>query len=271
MIKRILIVSAVVFSQFAYAELNDAAVKVQWGYKGNTGPIHWGELSSDFAVCSSGKTQSPIDIPRKTMKQIESLEIHYEPAPLVIMDDGPTELMIGKNQTIINDGHGIQVNFKAADKEFITFNQQQYHLVQFHFHSPSENAWHGQAFPLEVHFVHQGPDGQLAVIGVFIKGGASNPAIEKIVSHLPSEEGKAFPIKDEAINPLDLLPSDRRLYSFAGSLTTPPCSEGVHWFMMAEPITATPAQIVELRKAAGGVNARPIQPLHGRVINYSTP
>lgn len=255
-----------------YAEVNDSAIKTTWGYKGNIGPEYWAKLNPNFALCATGKTQSPVNIMKKFKFSTNfKLTVNYEPAPLIIMDDGPTSLQIGSVQTIINEGHGIQVNFhdEYAKKESIIFDSNTYLLKEIHFHSPSENQLHGRGFPLEIHFVHQGENGKLAVIGVFVDGGNPNPALQKIIDHLPKEPGKEFEIANEKINPLDLLPVKKNYYSFMGSLTTPPCSEGVQWILMDDVITASPAQILQLRQAANGANARTVQPLNYRAVTFS--
>jgi carbonic anhydrase len=170
---------------------------------------------------------------------------------------------------MINDGHSIQVNFPAKDiKETLTLAGKPYRLVQFHLHSPSENQWHGRSFPMEIHFVHQSSDGQLVVMGVFVNAGKQNTTFQQLMDHLPQSQGTSFLISGVSVNPANLLPTQRDYYEFDGSLTTPPCTEGVHWIVMAEPITASPAQINSLRNAAGGANARPVQPLHHRTISY---
>jgi carbonic anhydrase len=267
---RALVIGVSLSGLLVYADTNDIGVKVKWGYIGNVGPTKWGQLDPSFVLCDIGRSQSPINIVKQTTKTQHSLTLHYESAPLIMMDNGPTALMMGNTQTIINDGHGVQVNFpQSQSNEFMTWEDKTYRLVEFHFHSPSENQWHGQSYPMEIHFVHQGKRGHVAVIGVFVKGGKENPTLETIIRHLPQQEGKAFPIKGEQINPLDLMPSVKDHYDFAGSLTTPPCTEGVRWIVMADAITASPAQIVQLRKAAGGANARPVQPLNGRTISYT--
>jgi carbonic anhydrase len=247
-----------------------AADDVKWGYKGSIGPEKWGSLSKSFAICLKGKAQSPIDIPRKVTDKENSLAINYQNAPMVIVDDGETDLMIGDTQTIIHDGHGIQLNFPVEAKEIITFNGADYHLVQFHIHTPGENKQHGQVFPMEIHFVHQGDGGKLAVIGVLAKISKDNhPVIEKIVNNLPKEEGKPQTIDGQQVNPMDLLPAKRDFYSFVGSLTTPPCAEGLQWIVMAEPINISSEQLAKLKKAVDGANARPAQRLNGREISFT--
>jgi carbonic anhydrase len=246
-----------------------AAEDVKWGYKGPIGPDKWGSLSKNYAICQIGKTQSPIDIPRKVNNKEGSLNINYQNAPMTIVSNGDVAPS-SDTQTVVNNGHGIQLNFPADAKETITLNGTDYRLVQFHIHAPSETKWHGQSFPMEIHFVHQDDSGKLAVIGVLAKIGKENqPAMESILNHLPKEPGKPQSIEGQSINPSDLLPAKRSYYSFVGSLTTPPCAEGVQWIVMAEPITISSAQLTKLKKAIGGSNARPVQPLNGREISFT--
>lgn len=249
--------------------VDDAAVAVKWGYVGRTGPLRWGQLSPSFAMCANGKLQSPINIPNKVSTASNTLSINYHSAPMEIVDNGITKIMIGNKQTIINTGHGIQLNFSPESKESITFNGKHYRLVQFHLHAPSENKLRGSTYPLEIHFVHQSDDGQLAVIGVFARTGKIDPSLQKIVDNLPAEEGKIQTIQGESIDPMSLLPTQRDYYSFTGSLTTPPCTEGVQWIMMPDTITASFTQIIKLKHAMGGTNARPEQPLNGRQVSYA--
>lgn len=253
-----------------FADINNSGVKVKWGYIGNISPVRWGQLDTKFALCSKGNSQSPINIDRKFKKLNADLQIHYQPAPMRIVDDGTTNLFINSTQTIINDGHGIQLNFPAdGPKETIQFNGVKYHLVQFHVHSPSENTLSGQAFPMEIHFVHQSDDGKIAVIGVFVKTGKANPVLQSLIDHFPKDEGVEHTLQGVRINPLDLIPEQRSFYYFAGSLTTPPCTEGLQWIVMPQPIMASSAQVLMFRNAAGGENARPVQRLHKRKIYYS--
>ncbi len=266
----VFIISACLLSFSAFADVDNSSIKVAWGYKGNTGPERWGQLNPAFALCAGGKSQSPINIIKKVQNTPFDLTLHYQSAPMEIVDDGITNLMIGNTQTIIRDGHGVQINFKPHfPAESITYNGKDYRLIQFHIHSPSENEWQSQSFPLEIHFVHQGEKGQLAVIGVFVKSGIANPTLQKMIDHLPNEMGKEQDIEHVSINPINLMPVKKKYFSFMGSLTTPPCSEGVQWIVMSDMITASPSQILLLRKASGGGNARHVQPLNKRKIYYS--
>lgn len=250
--------------------LNDSGVKVKWGYEGRTNPNKWGQLSPAFRLCAKGKSQSPINISNPLSDDKNSLAIHYQSDPLNIVDNGDTELLIGKTQTLINEGHGVQVNFPAQyEKELITYNGADYQLIQFHMHTPSENKLNGKSFPLEIHFVHQGENGSIAVIGVFVKIGEENAELKKIIANIPKHQGVAVSVKGEKINPAKLMPASKKYYTFAGSLTTPPCSEGLQWIVMKDAITATPEQIAAIKAAAHGANARPIQPLNKRKVYYT--
>jgi carbonic anhydrase len=262
-------VTAGLLSLQAHAKVNDAGVKVSWGYVGTTGPTHWGMLDPDFETCDIGKSQSPINLGRKRVRAPYNLALDYHATPLFIGEDLDTTLEIGTSQTMVNTGHGLQINFHGKERERLTFAGKDYELVQFHFHSPSETLWHKQAFPLEIHFVHQGKDGAVAVLAVFVKGGAENPALKQILQHLPENEHKEYPVPGVSINPVDLLPADQRYFSFQGSLTTPPCTEGLQWIAMPETITASPAQILEIRQTSNGTNARPVQPMNDRTLYYS--
>lgn len=246
--------------------LNETAIKTEWGYSGYRGPNHWSQLNTDFALCETGKHQSPINIKNKIKLSTHSLTINYKAAPMVIMDNGTTDLIIGEEQTIINDGHGLQLNFSQKDNEIVNFNQHAFRLVQFHIHTPAENKLGGKLYPLEIHFVHQGEKGNVLVIGVLAQLGEENPVLEKIIANLPKQEGEKQAIIGERINPLDLIPSNHNYYYFMGSLTTPPCSEGVKWIVMQQPISATQKQISAIKAAADGSNARPVQPLNKREV-----
>jgi carbonic anhydrase len=249
---------------------NDAGVKVKWSYHGTESPAHWGQLSPAFKLCGNGKTQSPIDIADVKEETKNALTIHYQSDPLVILENGETTLIIDGTQTITNTGHGLQVSFPTDyEKEVMTFEGKDYQLVQFHMHTPSENKLDGKAFPLEIHFVHQGADGTVAVIGVFVKIGEENPALQKIITHIPKKIGVPKTIEGQKIDPKDLIPDAQAYYKFMGSLTTPPCSEGLQWIVIKEAITASPEQIAKIKAAGETDNARPLQPLNNRSIAYA--
>lgn len=252
------------------AATNTSGINIPWHYTGNKGPARWAELSSEFVLCATGKLQSPININKKIGHAKNQLSAHYQAAPMQIVNDGTTSLLLGSTQTLIKDGHSLQLNFaKDGPKETIEFANQSFRLVQFHVHTPSENEWHHQRFPMEIHFVHQGPAGQLTILSVFVKTGAENRMLQKIIAHLPAKKAEVENVLDERIDPMQLLPQQLNYYSFMGSLTTPPCSEGVQWIVLVNTITASPAQILKLRQTVNGANARPTQALNKRKIKLT--
>lgn len=217
----------------------------EWGYEGEHGPEHWGELSPEYATCSQGREQSPIDIPEWAPLNQPDIQFVYEPT----------------NLTIVNNGHAIKVEYDQGS--FMTFEGKQYNLLQFHFHAPSEHTVQGQFFPIEAHFVHQSEDGEYAVVGVFIEQGAENAAYQPVWEHLPADVGEPQTIEGVSVNALDLLPADWSYYRYDGSFTTPPCTEGVKWVVMATPVEMSAEQIAAFT-AIYDHNNRPVQPLNDR-------
>lgn len=217
-----------------------------WGYEGQAGPEHWGQLQADFRVCDLGMEQTPIDFRGAVRAEFGAIESSFREMPL----------------NVLNNGHTIQVN--CAPGSFTVLNGVRYDLAQFHFHHPSEHLLSGKRFDLELHFVHRSASGELAVLGVFIQPGAANAALNPIWAAMPAAEGPAREVATP-IKPAGLLPASRGYFRYAGSLTTPPCSEGVLWTVFREPIEASPDQI---RQFAGlfPMNARPVQGLHRRFL-----
>lgn len=247
------------------AAKTDVTSPVAWGYSGETGAENWGKLSPSFKLCSEGKEQSPIDIEEVSDGKGKPLVIHYQPAPLWIKGESakPSD---EKHPQLVNLGYGIQVNLSQARSEYITIGKDKFRLTQFHFHTPGENKLKGDEHPMEIHFVHQGAKGKYAVVGVWVKEGEANPALAKIIENLPPAQHKLHKPKGVTIDPNQLLPKDRKYYQFAGSLTTPPCTEGITWQMMATPIEASEEQIEAIKKAIGVENSRPVQALHDRKV-----
>lgn len=221
--------------------------KVHWSYSGEEGPQQWGNLSAEYATCGTGQMQSPVDLGDIDATGSIKLAAVYKPVPLVIL----------------NNGHTIQFNTDGAG--MLSEAGIAYDLLQVHFHAPSEHVIKGEPAPLEAHFVHRSADGALSVIGVFIVEGAANPALATLIAHLPTKVTPATPIKGATIDPNDLLPADMAMYRYMGSLTTPPCSEGVNWHVLSTSVTASKEQIAKL-SAALHMNARPVQPLHDRLL-----
>ena len=221
--------------------------KAHWGYDGEEGPGHWGYLSHDYVMCSAGKNQSPINLTSMVEGDLPQLTIKY----------------YGQGTEVVNNGHTIQVNI--ADGSTLRVKGHTFSLKQFHFHNPSENTIDGKFFPLEGHFVHLDEQGNIAVVAVMFEEGAVNLELEKAWSQMPEHAGEKA-ILEEAVNPANLLPAGRDYYRFNGSLTTPPCTEGVNWFVLKDAITASKSQIEKFKEIMGHPNNRPVQPLNSRVI-----
>lgn len=224
-----------------------AADHAHWGYHGDMGPGHWGDADPAFAACKSGTMQSPIDIGAANERANIDVTVAYRPVPL----------------TVLHNGHTVQ--FNVDNGSVVTLAGKEFKLLQVHFHTPSEHADRGVAYPLEAHFVHKSADGQLAVIGVLFTVGAENTALGPVLAHLPMAETPPTTHADSVVDLAAILPSDRRLVRYQGSLTTPPCSEGVNWMVMRNSVTASKAQIDTLHQAMGD-NARPIQAPGNRLI-----
>ncbi|BAN97697.1 hypothetical protein E05_29310 [Plautia stali symbiont] len=197
-------------------------------------PQQWGDLSPDFHVCKQGVNQSPIDIRQALHASLPALTLELQ----------------ARQAAIVNNGHTVQINLQQSDT--LTLDGETFTLKQFHFHTPSENLIDGKRYPLEGHFVFSDEQQQLAVVGVMFEAGAANPVLTTLQ-------------QDVDITPL--LPADRRYYRFSGSLTTPPCSEGVRWLVMKQPVTASAQQLQAFSAVLGEHgNSRPVQPLNGRLV-----
>jgi carbonic anhydrase len=218
-----------------------------WTYEGETGAAHWGGLTPAFKTCQLGLQQSPIDLVNGVTAELRNdLAVAYRPIPL----------------RIINNGHTIQINADTGCSSTITGTH--YELIQFHFHHPSEHLLSGRSFDLECHFVHRSAAGDFAVLGAFIRPGTPNGALQPIWNAMPRQEG---PERNagQSIDPASLLPTAREHYRYMGSLTTPPCSEGITWTMFREPIEASPDQIRQFA-ALFANNARPTQRMNRRFL-----
>jgi carbonic anhydrase len=226
-----------------------AAEGAHWSYEGANGPGHWGDIDAASKVCSAGSQQSPIDIAGAIKAQLPPLQIAWSKKP----------------DTIVNNGHTIQLNFARGNT--LKVGSDSYELVQFHFHHPSEHTIAGKSSPMEAHFVHRDATGALAVVGVMMTAGKANPTFGKIIATMPPKEGE--PVKaDAAIEPAKLLPAHLPYYRYAGSLTTPPCSEVVNWLLVREPIQVAKADIDAFAKLFP-MNARPVQKDNRRFLLQS--
>jgi len=226
------------------------ATHAHWGYHGADGPEHWGELDASFSGCAHGRAQSPINLTGAKPADLPNILFHYQPTHF----------------EIVNNGHTIQANGGAGS--WIQVDGAVYKLLQFHFHTPSEHTVGGKRFPLELHLVHQDERGHLAVVGVLCEQSAALAALAPLWQHLPARAGERRQLA-ALYNPSSLLPADRRSYRYAGSLTTPACTEGVRWMVMKQPVGVSQAQ-VETFKRIFPFNSRPVQPLNGRQLVMDT-
>jgi len=225
---------------------------VPWGYEGEDGPEHWGDLSLAYEKCGDGPSQSPIDIITTEVMEMSDLAFNYQPDTL----------------ELIHNGHTVQVNHHADS--FVTIDNVTYKLDQFHFHAPSEHTIDGEDFAAELHLVHKHEAENeavvYAVVGIMIRTGPATPVLSTVWEHLSLEKGPAERIEGVVIDPAQLLPAERTTFRYSGSLTTPPCSEGVHWNLLTTPITMTEEQIATLAEAIEHPNNRPVQPLNDRTV-----
>jgi carbonic anhydrase len=220
-----------------------------WEYKGKAGATHWGDLEDGFASCKLGKEQSPIDIRGAKKAKLDPIGFQYTP--------GAAE--------VVNNGHTVQVNLESGGT--IKLADGEYKLLQFHFHTPSEEKINGKSYPLVAHLVHKNADGNLAVVAVLFKLGKENAALKQVFASLPAKAGDKTPLEG-GINLESVLPEQRGYYAFKGSLTTPPCSEGVRWQVMKTVSEISGKQLAAFKKLYA-MNARPTQPLNGRALEVS--
>jgi carbonic anhydrase len=223
--------------------------KPKYGYTGEVAPEKWGQLSPEYAACSTGSSQAPLNIvTAKTVKDVNSLPLKPAYVP------GPAEVK--------NTGTGIKVFLKGDLK----IGAADYKLLEFHFHAPGEEAINGVHYPLNAHLVHTNADGVLKVIGINLKVGAPNAYLQSFWSKLPAKKDES--VKVDLPSLAGLLSKSLAYFTYSGSLTTPPCTEGVQFFILKEPVTISAKQLETFVKLYP-LNARPVQPLNGRVIKSS--
>jgi len=230
-----------------HKKFGDKQNRFNWDYFGIEGPEHWGLLTKEYATCETGSKQSPIDLPVQELNlHRETVEFHYRTSELHEM----------------NNGHTVQVSHKTGCH--VALNKRVYNLRQFHFHEPSEHHFDGKAFPMEMHLVHQDETGHILVIAVMMEIGPEHPVLKNLLDWLPDQIGKevSVPLK---VSFRKILPSSTEHYSYYGSLTTPPCSEGVQWLVLTTPIYISEGSLKKFLDLIGP-NARPIQSLGDRQI-----
>ncbi|HEY3626767.1 MAG TPA: carbonic anhydrase family protein [Terracidiphilus sp.] len=234
----------------AQTHTQPAPTHTHWDYYGKTGPLGWGRLDPEYRLCSEGKEQSPIDIRgAKLNKTLKPIEFHYL--------TGSVELE--------NNGHTVAVHVNPGS--YIVANGVRYDLQQFHFHHPAEEEVNGKLTDMDVHLVHKSAEGKLAVVAVRLSEdrGDPNAALATLWQHLPAEAGKTEKVSD-MLNPGGLLPADRGYWTYMGSLTTPPCTEGVRWFVLEQPVSISRSQLRAFEALGYKINSRPVQDRNGRKI-----
>jgi carbonic anhydrase len=221
-----------------------------WGYEGGTGPLHWGEMEQDHEkhlMCREGVRQSPIDFNHVPGLKLDRLHSHYSKTPI----------------NLINNSHTILLKYEQGS--YVEWEGEKFELIQVHFHHPSEHTVNGKVFPMEIHFMHKSGDHEYIVIGVFAEYGKPNNTIQKLWDHIPIKVDKEFLVKNHFINAETLFPSVKDYFMYNGSLTTPPCSENVTWFLFEEPKELSQKQVEHFQKFIDH-NARPVQKQNHRIV-----
>ena len=227
--------------------------RTPWSYNdGADGPAHWGNLDPEYAACN-GKEQSPIDIRTAQKADLPALRFIDKSGPLTIINNGYTAL---------------RVNYTPGNGNLLMVGDQRYELTQFHFHHPSEEQIHGKPSDMVLHLMYKADDGKVAGVAVLLKAGGPNAVVQRLWKYMPSTAGKEHLIPGVKANPAGLLPQDTGYYKYMGSVTAPPCTEGVTWFVLKARMEVSPAQIAKFAKLYPH-DVRPVQPLNGRVVEES--
>lgn len=223
-----------------------------WSYDGTEGPANWGSLAPSYAACAKGKRQSPVDIPSASSLSPDTLRVAYRSGSV----------------GFLHNGHTVQLNVPEGSS--VELNGARYSLDQIHFHTPSEHTIDGRHARMEIHFVHRDAGARLAVVGVLVSDGAENPELQRVLPYIPRSAGEDSSVEGVEFDPGGLVPADRQYWGYEGSLTTPPCSEGVTWIVLQTPIELSLKQIATLAETIHR-NARPVQPLGARTIGKGEP
>ncbi|MDE2409682.1 MAG: carbonic anhydrase family protein [Actinomycetales bacterium] len=229
-----------------------ASAAAGWSYTGPTGPSHWASIDASYAKCADGSAQSPINLTSSVKRPLTNLGFGY----------------VAGEAGIFNNGHTVEAEPLGTNTSTVTIDNKAYSFLQVHFHAPSEHEVNGLHYPVEVHFVNKATDGSLAVVGVFIKRGKANEDWQPFIEKMLTATANAEDTKVE-LDWAKLLPSNPITLRYNGSLTTPGCAEGVKWNVMTTPIEMSDAQIATFLEAYSG-NNRPVQPLHGRVVQLDS-
>lgn len=219
---------------------------IPWRYDGEGAPEHWAALKPEFALCGKGLRQSPVDLGDAIAVDLMPADFHYVATPLHLRDDG----------------HTLRASLSGSVLEV---NGRRFTLDELHVHRPAEEVIKGVTHDLGLHLVHHDADGHAAIVTVLMDRGDANPLVQTLLNHLPLESDSPVDLPEVLIDPALLLPEDRRYYSTMGSLTEPPCTEGVLWLVLRQPMTVSEEQL-DIFKRLHGPNARPLQPANGRVM-----
>jgi carbonic anhydrase len=227
--------------------------KTPWSYAGADGPGHWGDLDPAYATCKTGREQSPIDIRNAEKAALPALRFEFKNGPLVIINNGYT---------------AVRVNYAPGNGNDLFVGGKRYELTQFHFHHPSEERIEGKPYDMVIHFMLKSSDGQMAGVAVLLRAGRANSTIGQLWKYMPNTAGDPHEIAGVEINPAGLLPRDKSYYTYMGSVSAPPCTEGVTWFVLKTPMEISAAQIRAFARLYPH-DVRPVQPLNGRVVKES--
>ena len=231
------------------ANAGQSLLPTHWDYGGDQGPDAWGRMRPEFSKCASGQRQSPIDIRGGIAVDLEPIKFDYRPGGF----------------SVIDNGHTVQVNVDPGNS--ITITGKRYELVEFHFHPPSEERINGRQYDMVAHLVHKDAEGHIAVVAVLLDRGSAQSIVQTVWNNLPLEKGDEVRAGSR-IDVSQLLPDDKRYYTYMGSLTTPPCSEGVLWMVLKQPVPISLDQVAIFSRLYP-MNARPIQQADGRLIKES--
>ncbi len=228
--------------------------KTVWEYRGPRGADHWSALDPGYSLCNDGKEQSPIDIDGAQKAPLPALQFEYTREPA---------------RYVINNRYTIRVNYHDAPGagSFLVVGGKRYQLIQFHFHRPSEETVHGKRYAMVLHLMHRASDGEVAGVAVFLKAGHANGTVQRVWQHMPEHEGQVA-VPGMVLDPADMLPRDTSYYEYMGSVSAPPCTEHVRWFVLKTPVEVSAAQLKAFAKLFPD-DARPVQPLNGRVVQES--
>jgi carbonic anhydrase len=220
-----------------------------WSYEGESGPANWSKINADWAKCGTGNRQSPIDLRDGIKVNLEQISFDYHPSSF----------------SEVNNGHTIQVTVGGGN--FITVGNMVYELQEFHFHRPSEEKINGKGTEMVIHLVHKSAEGKIAIVAVLLERGQPHRLMQTIWDNLPLEKFDTV-APSIVLDPTDALPERRDYFTYMGSLTEPPCTEGVLWMVFKQPMQASPAQMA-LFSRLYPLNARPVQPTAGRMVKES--